>query len=186
MVPVSGGTGEPLGGAWQRALAASPVRSAVGSPRARPHSPGKLASALAAGMNPYPHHPSLAGSPHHPPGEPHHGYGSSTSGNGTATTPDPSPHSPPYGAGPQDGPQGYPSHQQAQGMPSNGHHHAAAQAMMQQAQDQPHHRPYQHPHLPGHMAGYPPVNHNNNCTLKVSRPRPEGRRAPRSRSPAPR
>ncbi|XP_031785621.1 ecdysone-induced protein 75B, isoforms C/D [Nasonia vitripennis] len=121
-------------------------------------------------MNPYPHHPSLAGSPHHGAPESHHGYGSSTSGNGTATTPDPSPHSPAYGAGPQDGPQGYGSHQQqAQQMPSNGHHHAAAQAMMQQAQDQPHLRPYQHPHLPPHMAGYQPVNHNNNCTLKVGR-----------------
>lgn len=135
---------------------------------ARPLQSAKLASALAAGMNPYPHHPSLAGSPHHGAPESHHGYGSSTSGNGTATTPDPSPHSPAYGAGPQDGPQGYGSHQQqAQQMPSNGHHHAAAQAMMQQAQDQPHLRPYQHPHLPPHMAGYQPVNHNNNCTLKV-------------------
>lgn len=129
-------------------------------------------------MNPYPHHQSLAGSPHHhPPSEPHHGYGSSASGNGTtATTPDPSPHSPAYGTGPQDpGTQVYPTHQQQQqqhqqgGMTSNGHHHSAM--MQQQVQDhqqqQHHHRPYQHPHMTGHMGGYPQVNHNNNCTIKV-------------------
>ncbi|KAJ8670311.1 hypothetical protein QAD02_001570 [Eretmocerus hayati] len=119
-------------------------------------------------MNPYPHHASLAGSPHHPPGgggESHHSYGSTP---GTASTPDPSPHSPAYGAGPQDsGPQVpyAPSHQQQpqSSMASNGHHHAQ---MMQQAQEQSqHHRPYQHPHIPTHLP-YPPVNHNNNLPLK--------------------
>ncbi|XP_014238623.1 LIM domain-containing protein B-like isoform X2 [Trichogramma pretiosum] len=120
----------------------------------------------------------------------HHGYGQApnpgqaAAGNGPATTPDhPSPHSPPYGAGPQDGPvpQAYPPHPgQPQGMNSNGHHHAvaAAQAMMQQQQQQQQEQQHrqqqqqqqqqygQHPHLPPHMTGYPPVNHNNNCTLK--------------------
>uniref|UniRef100_A0ABD2X502 Uncharacterized protein n=1 Tax=Trichogramma kaykai TaxID=54128 RepID=A0ABD2X502_9HYME len=190
-------------------------------PGARAPTPTKLASALAAaGMNPYPHHASLGGSPHHPPpgsgsaaavssntgppgsgggggggggAEPpsHHGYGQApnpgqaAAGNGPATTPDhPSPHSPPYGAGPQDGPvpQAYPPHPgQPQGMNSNGHHHAvaAAQAMMQQQQQQQQEQQHrqqqqqqqqygQHPHLPPHMTGYPPVNHNNNCTLKFS------------------
>ncbi|XP_006609009.2 LIM domain transcription factor LMO4.1-like [Apis dorsata] len=46
-------------------------------------------------------------------------------------------------------------------MGSNGHHHGAAGMMT----DHPHHPGHPHPHLPSHPA-YPPVNHNNNCTLK--------------------
>lgn len=123
----------------------------------------KLASALAAGMNPYTHHPSLAGSPHHAPGGPHHGYstGGGGGGNGTTTTPDPSPHSPPYGAQP-DSNAPYSSLQGGQGLNSNGHHHGPGNMLG----DQPHHQAHSHPHLSGHLP-YPPVNHNNNCTLKV-------------------
>lgn len=128
----------------------------------------KLASALAAGMNPYTHHPSLAGSPHHAQGGPHHGYstgggggGGGGGGNGTTTTPDPSPHSPPYGAQP-DSNTPYSTLQSGQGLNSNGHHHGPGNMLG----DQPHHQSHSHPHLSGHLP-YPPVNHNNNCTLKV-------------------
>lgn len=134
----------------------------------------KLASALTAGMNPhhpghsaaYPHHPSLSSSPHH--SGPHHGYstgggGGGGGGGGTTTTPDlPSPHSPPHGPA-IDPATPYGSLQPGQGMGSNGHHHGAAGMMA----DHPHHPGHPHPHLPSHPA-YPPVNHNNNCTLKVS------------------
>lgn len=132
----------------------------------------KLASALTAGMNPhhpghsaaYPHHPSLSSSPHH--SGPHHGYstgggGGGGGGGGTTTTPDlPSPHSPPHGPA-IDPATPYGSLQPGQGMGSNGHHHGAAGMMA----DHPHHPGHPHPHLPSHPA-YPPVNHNNNCTLK--------------------
>ncbi|KOX75187.1 LIM domain transcription factor LMO4-B [Melipona quadrifasciata] len=132
----------------------------------------KLASALTAGMNPhhpghsaaYPHHPSLSSSPHH--SGPHHGYstgsgGGGGGGGGTTTTPDlPSPHSPPHGPA-IDPATPYGSLQPGQGMGSNGHHHGGAGMMT----DHPHHPGHPHPHLPGHPA-YPPVNHNNNCTLK--------------------
>lgn len=134
----------------------------------------KLASALTAGMNPhhpghsaaYPHHPSLSSSPHH--SGPHHGYstgggGGGGGGGGTTTTPDlPSPHSPPHGPA-IDPATPYGSLQPGQGMGSNGHHHGGAGMMA----DHPHHPGHPHPHLPSHPA-YPPVNHNNNCTLKVS------------------
>ena len=115
-------------------------------------------------MNPYSHHPSLSGSPHHAPGGPHHGYstGGGGGGNVTTTTPDPSPHSPPYGSQPDSGAP-YTSLQSGQGMGSNGHHHGPGNMMG----DQPHHQSHNHPHLSGHLP-YPPVNHNNNCTLKVS------------------
>ncbi|XP_051172927.1 LIM/homeobox protein Lhx3-like [Leptopilina boulardi] len=118
-------------------------------------------------MNPYTHHPSLAGSPHHAQGGPHHGYstgggggGGGGGGNGTTTTPDPSPHSPPYGAQP-DSNTPYSTLQSGQGLNSNGHHHGPGNMLG----DQPHHQSHSHPHLSGHLP-YPPVNHNNNCTLK--------------------
>lgn len=120
-----------------------------------PHHPGHSAA--------YPHHPSLSSSPHH--SGPHHGYstGGGGGGGGTTTTPDlPSPHSPPHGPA-IDPATPYASLQPGQGMGSNGHHHGGA-AMMA---DHPHHPGHPHPHLPDHPA-YPPVNHNNNCTLKVS------------------
>lgn len=131
----------------------------------------KLASALTAGMNPhhpghpaaYPHHSSLSSSPHHTgPGGPHHGYGANGGGGGgTTTTPDlPSPHSPPHGVS-TDPATPYGSLQSGQGMGANGHHHGAGSMMS----DHPHHPGHPHPHLPSHPA-YPPVNHNNNCTLK--------------------
>lgn len=142
----------------------------------------KLASALTAGMNPhhpghsaaYPHHPSLSSSPHHPgPGGPHHAYGTGGRGGGgsggggsggTTTTPDlPSPHSPPHAGGAGDPATPYGALQPGQGMGSNGHHHGGGGMMP----DHPHHPGHPHPHMPGHPA-YPPVNHNNNCTLKVS------------------
>ncbi|XP_070158870.1 uncharacterized protein [Polyergus mexicanus] len=137
----------------------------------------KLASALTAGMNPhhpghsaaYPHHPSLSSSPHHPgPGGPHHAYGTGGRGSGsggsggTTTTPDlPSPHSPPHAGGAGDPATPYGALQPGQGMGSNGHHHGGGGMMP----DHPHHPGHPHPHMPGHPA-YPPVNHNNNCTLK--------------------
>ena len=123
-----------------------------------PHHPGHSAA--------YPHHPSLSSSPHH--SGPHHGYstgggGGGGGGGGTTTTPDlPSPHSPPHGPA-IDPATPYGSLQPGQGMGSNGHHHSGAGMMT----DHPHHPGHPHPHLPGHPA-YPPVNHNNNCTLKVS------------------
>lgn len=123
-----------------------------------PHHPGHSAA--------YPHHPSLSSSPHH--SGPHHGYstgggGGGGGGGGTTTTPDlPSPHSPPHGPS-MDPATPYGSLQPGQGMGSNGHHHSGAGMMT----DHPHHPGHPHPHLPGHPA-YPPVNHNNNCTLKVS------------------
>lgn len=139
-------------------------------------SPVKLASALTAGMNPhhpghsaaYPHHPSLSSSPHHSgPGGPHHAYGTGGGGGGgggTTTTPDlPSPHSPPHAGGAGDPATPYATLQPGQGMGSNGHHHGGGGMMP----DHPHHPGHPHPHMPGHPA-YPPVNHNNNCTLKVS------------------
>lgn len=122
-----------------------------------PHHPGHSAA--------YPHHPSLSSSPHH--SGPHHGYstgggGGGGGGGGTTTTPDlPSPHSPPHGPA-IDPATPYASMQPGQGMGSNGHHHSGAGMMS----DHPHHPGHPHPHLPGHTA-YPPVNHNNNCTLKV-------------------
>ncbi|XP_015591862.1 LIM/homeobox protein Lhx9 [Cephus cinctus] len=117
-----------------------------------PHHPGHPAA--------YPHHPSLSSSPHHSgPGGAHHGY--STGGGGTTTTPDlPSPHSPPHGA-PSDPGAPYTTLSGSQGMGSNGHHHGGGGMMP----DHPHHPGHLHPHHPGHPA-YPPVNHNNNCTLK--------------------
>ncbi|KAK1127982.1 hypothetical protein K0M31_003475 [Melipona bicolor] len=121
-----------------------------------PHHPGHSAA--------YPHHPSLSSSPHH--SGPHHGYstgggGGGGAGNGTTTTPDlPSPHSPPHGPA-IDPATPYGSLQPGQGMGTNGHHHGGAGMMT----DHPHHPGHPHPHLPGHPA-YPPVNHNNNCTLK--------------------
>lgn len=129
-----------------------------------PHHPGHSAA--------YPHHPSLSSSPHHPgPGGPHHAYGtggrgsgSGGSGGGTTTTPDlPSPHSPPHAGGAGDPATPYGALQPGQGMGSNGHHHGGGGMMP----DHPHHPGHPHPHMPGHPA-YPPVNHNNNCTLKVS------------------
>ncbi|XP_017794420.1 PREDICTED: LIM/homeobox protein Lhx9-like, partial [Habropoda laboriosa] len=70
------------------------------------------------------------------------------------------PHSPPHGPA-IDPATPYASLQPGQGMGSNGHHHGGAGMMT----DHPHHPGHPHPHLPGHPA-YPPVNHNNNCTLK--------------------
>ncbi|XP_063976068.1 LIM/homeobox protein Lhx9-like isoform X1 [Diachasmimorpha longicaudata] len=129
-----------------------------------PHHPGHTAA--------YPHHPSLSSSPHHTgPGGPHHsGYatgnsssgGGSGGGSGSTSTPDlPSPHSPPSHSGQTDPGTPYGSIGGTPGMGSNGHHHGGG-AMMG---DNPHHPVHTHPHLPGHPA-YPPVNHNNNCTLK--------------------
>lgn len=127
-----------------------------------PHHPGHSAA--------YPHHPSLSSSPHHPgPGGPHHAYGTGGGGGGgggggTTTTPDlPSPHSPQHTGGAGDPATPYGALQPGQGMGSNGHHHSGGGMM----QDHPHHPGHPHPHMPGHPA-YPPVNHNNNCTLKVS------------------
>ncbi|XP_029176992.1 LIM/homeobox protein Lhx9-like [Nylanderia fulva] len=126
-----------------------------------PHHPGHSAA--------YPHHPSLSSSPHHPgPGGPHHAYGTGgrgggAGGGGTTTTPDlPSPHSPPHAGGAGDPATPYGVLQPGQGMGSNGHHHGGGGGMMP---DHPHHPGHPHPHMPGHPA-YPPVNHNNNCTLK--------------------
>lgn len=154
---------------------------------ARPYKLAKLASALTAGMNPhhpghtgvYPHHTSLSSSPHHPgPGGPHHsGYvtggsggggsnsgGNNSAGSGSTSTPDlPSPHSPPSHSGQTDPGTPYGSLSGTPGMATNGHHHGGGNMM----NDNPQHSVHTHPHLPGHPA-YPPVNHNNNCTLKVS------------------
>ncbi|XP_018339444.1 PREDICTED: LIM/homeobox protein Lhx9-like isoform X2 [Trachymyrmex septentrionalis] len=125
-----------------------------------PHHPGHSAA--------YPHHPSLSSSPHHPgPGGPHHAYGTGGGGGGgggggTTTTPDlPSPHSPQHSGGAGDPATPYGALQPGQGMGSNGHHHSGGGMMP----DHPHHPGHPHPHMPGHPA-YPPVNHNNNCTLK--------------------
>ncbi|KAK0170644.1 hypothetical protein PV328_008471 [Microctonus aethiopoides] len=134
-----------------------------------PHHPGHSAA--------YPHHPSLSSSPHHPgAGGPHHGgyatgagntgggAGGASSGGGSnsTSTPDlPSPHSPPSHSGQTDPGTPYGSMSGTPGMGSNGHHHGGSGMMG----DNTHHSVHTHPHLPGHPA-YPPVNHNNNCTLK--------------------
>lgn len=157
--------------------------------KARPYKLAKLASALTAGMNPhhpghtgaYPHHTSLSSSPHHPgPGGPHHsgyvtgnsgsgggggGGGSNSGGSGSTSTPDlPSPHSPPSHSGQTDPGTPYGSLSGTPGMGTNGHHHGGNNMMNDNSQLSVH----THPHLPGHPA-YPPVNHNNNCTLKRER-----------------
>lgn len=113
----------------------------------------------------YPHHQSLSNSPHHPgPGNTHHGYTPGGGGGGPTTTPDlPSPHSPSHGAASDPGAP-YTNLSGSQGMPSNGHHHGPTGGMIG---EHSHHPGHPHPHHPGHPA-YPPVNHNNNCTLKVS------------------